>query len=63
MCITIVSPLILPLPKCVHLPYFRHVSLMTKIYGFAATDYYMDFYIIVLFLLTAIFLLINFTAS
>ena len=21
------------LPKCVHLPYLRHVSLMTKIYG------------------------------
>ena len=29
----------------------------------AATDYYIDFYIIVLFLLTSILQLINFTAS
>ena len=28
-----VWPLTLALPKCVHLPYFGHVSLMTKIYG------------------------------
>ena len=37
-----------------------HISLMTKI---AATDYYMNFYLIVLFSLTAILKLINFTAS
>ena len=44
------------LPKCVHLPYLRHLSLMTNIW-IAATEYYMHFYIIVLFPL------INFTAS
>ena len=30
MCI-IVSPLTLALSKCIHLPYLRHVSVMTKI--------------------------------
>ena len=53
------------LTKCVHLPYLRHVSLMTKIYELLqliiiCTIY---FYIIVLFPLTAIRQLINFTAS
>ena len=28
-----VLPLALALPKCVHLPYLRHVSLVTKVYG------------------------------
>ena len=28
-----VLPLTLALPKCVHVLYLRHVSLMTKIYG------------------------------
>ena len=51
------------LPKCVQLPYLRHLSLMTKIYGLLQTDYYMHFYIIMLFPLTAILQLINFTAS
>ena len=27
------GPLTLAVPKCVHLPYLRHVSLITKIYG------------------------------
>ena len=44
--------------KCVHLPYLGHVSLMI-----AATDYYMHFYKIMLFPLTAVLQLINFTAS
>ena len=39
---------------------FAHLSLMTKIW-IAATDYYTHFYIIVLFPLTAILKLINFT--
>ena len=63
MCIK-VQPLTLALPKCVHLPYLRYVSLVPKIYGFAATEYYMYFYIIVLFPLIAVVLLLtNFTAS
>ena len=41
----------------------RHFFLMTKIHLIAVTDYYMHFYIIVLFPLTAILLLRNFTAS
>ena len=28
-----VLPLTLALPMCVHLPYSRHVNLVTKIYG------------------------------
>ena len=28
-----VQPLTLALPKCVHLPYLRDISLMTDIYG------------------------------
>ena len=27
------GPLALAQPKCVHLPYLRHLSLVTKIYG------------------------------
>ena len=42
--------------KIVHLQYLRHILI-------AATDYYMHFYIIMLFPLTAILQLINFTAS
>ena len=48
--------LALGLPKFVHLPYFRHVSLMTKYIWLGTTDY---FYIIVLFPLTSILQLIN----
>ena len=40
-----VRSLALALPKCVHLPYLRRVSLWTKIYGLL----HMYFYIIVLF--------------
>ena len=60
-----VWPLALALPKCVHLPYLRHVSPMKKIKDIwiAATNYYIYFYIIVLFPLTSILQLINFTAS
>ena len=57
-----VLPLTLALSKCVHLPYLRHLSLMTKIW-IGATVYYVHFYINVLFPLTAILQLINFTAS
>ena len=39
--------------KCVHLPYLIPVSLMTKIYGLQQLLHSV-FYIIVLFLLTAI---------
>ena len=52
------------LPKCVHLPYFRHVSRMTTIYGVVQLiivyNSCMSFYIIVLFPLTAILQLIIF---
>ena len=49
------------LPKCVQLPYLRHLSVMDI--WIAATDYYVHFYIIMLFPLTAILQLINFTGS
>ena len=49
-----------PRPKCVQLPYLRHLF---KDIWIAATDYYMHFYIIMLLPLTAILQLINFTAS
>ena len=45
--------------KCVHLPYFSY----DKDIWIALTDYYMHFYIIVLFPFTAILQLISFTAS
>ena len=51
------------LPKCVQLPYLRHLSLNDKDIWIAATDYYMHFYIIMLFPLAAILQLINLTAS
>ena len=64
MCVIMMLPLTLALPKCVHLPYLRHVSLVTKIYGLLQlVIIIMYFYIIVLFPLTAILQLINFTAS
>ena len=49
--------------KCVHLPYLRHISPITKMYRLLQTDYCMYFYLIVLFPLTARLQLINFTAS
>ena len=58
-----VEPLTLTLPKCVHMPYLRHSSLMTKIYGLLQLIITMYFYIIVIFPLTPILLLINFAAS
>ena len=60
MCI-IVCLLTLALPNCAYLPDLRYVSFLTKIW-ITATDYYMYFYIIMLFPLTAILQLINFTA-
>ena len=57
-----VGPLALALPKGVHLPYLRRLSYNKDIW-IAATDYYMYFYIIVLFSLTSILQLINLMAS
>ena len=48
--------------ECVHLLYLRHISHDKDIW-IAATDYYMYIYITVLFPLTSILQLINFTAS
>ena len=52
------------LPKYVHLPYLRHLFFSyDKDIWIAANDCFLHFYIIVLFPLTAILQLINFTAS